>query len=453
MILYFQILRYFDATMTASLKFFELFFIVIVFANLSKGHNDCFTAQDTFECRLGSMTPYRLIANKNDSELNFVGCKPKKIWLLVRHGTRYPGKKWTLKMLKDLPTIWDSILESHSLEQRNLSQEEIELFQKWKFRFSDQDIMHLTEEGEKELVGIAERFQSRFPSIMPEIYTNQTFKFQYTATQRTESSAKNFALGLFGRKQSTGVWYPSPLHKDPILRFYKLCRRWQEEVDDNPESYRENEKFVKSLTVSKMLADVSKRVGFALNYANVHLIYMICAFETAWFPNLYSPWCSLLSLDNFKVLEYAQDLQYYWIDGYGYSLTYEQACSTTKDVFDFFQSDDEVTTRAYFTHSGTVLKILALLGIAKDEEALKHDSFARDENRLWRTSLIDSFASNIAFVLYNCEIQGPSILLMHQERFVQLENCPVGVPCPLSTMKMKYPDHEAECSFNEMCAN
>lgn len=82
---------------------------------------------------------------------------------------------------------------------------------------------------------------------------------------------------------------------------YKLCERWQEEVDDNPESYREKEMFVNSQRVKNLLEEVSERVGFDVDFADVHLIYNICAFETAWFPDSYSPWCSLLSLDNFKV--------------------------------------------------------------------------------------------------------------------------------------------------------
>lgn len=59
---------------------------------------------------------------------------------------------------------------------------------------------------------------------------------------------------------------------------------------------------------------------------------------------------------------------------------------------------------AYFTHSGTILKLLALLGVAKDTHPLMHDSFKlhNEDKRAWRSSFIDTFASNIAFVLYEC---------------------------------------------------
>jgi len=44
--------------------------------------------------------------------------------------------------------------------------------------------------------------------------------------------------------------------------------------------------------------------------------------------------------------------------------------------------------------------MLGLLGLYKDEHKLKHDNYINMENRQWRTSKIDPFGSNIAFVLY-----------------------------------------------------
>jgi len=58
--------------------------------------------------------------------------------------------------------------------------------------------------------------------------------------------------------------------------------------------------------------------------------------------------------------------------------------------------------KIYFTHSGTILKLLALLGVAKDVYPLMHNTFIPNEEneREWSSSIIDAFASNMAFVLY-----------------------------------------------------
>jgi len=67
------------------------------------------------------------------------------------------------------------------------------------------------------------------------------------------------------------------------------------------------------------------------------------------------------------------------------------------------RSNDGAVTTAYFTHSGTILKLIALLGLAKDPHPLMHDSLVlrkKEDKRAWRSSIIDTFASNMAFVLY-----------------------------------------------------
>lgn len=201
-----------------------------------------------------------------------------------------------------------------------------------------------------------------------------------------------------------------------------------------------------------MVENVSKRIGHKVHHEGVHLMYLMCGFETSWYRDSDSPWCKLFSLQDFKVLEFADDLGYYWVDGFGYKLTYEQACPALRDVFKFLMSTDGPSVSAYFTHSGTILKLLALLGLYRDDHHLTHDLFTMYANdRAWRTGVIDAFATNIAFALYDCS-GIPHVLFMHQERPVALPGCPVYAPCPLSTMKALYPDRDEECPFDLMCS-
>lgn len=37
-------------------------------------------------------------------------------------------------------------------------------------------------------------------------------------------------------------------------------------------------------------------------------------------------------------MEYHEDLKYYWVDGYGYNVTYEQACPTFNDMLNFLKT-------------------------------------------------------------------------------------------------------------------
>ena len=118
------------------------------------------------------------------------------------------------------------------------------------------------------------------------------------------------------------------------------------------------------------------------------------------------------------MLEYREDLEYYWQDGYGYKVNTEQGCVLVKDAVDNFRnitmglhSREEQNGIFYFTHSGTILKLLSYLGLYKEKvnpetglsPSLRHDNYERmKESRNWRTSLIDPFASNVGFVLKKC---------------------------------------------------
>ncbi|XP_011706037.1 PREDICTED: multiple inositol polyphosphate phosphatase 1-like [Wasmannia auropunctata] len=343
----------------------EIFiFCIVADISLASVHSK---RNDSYECRLGSNTPYRCVANYDESPLEYPDCVEKKIWLIFRHGTRYPGKKYIPRMIDDLPELQHVILRNYENGATSLSADDAALLKKWKLSFVQGNMMKLALEGENEMIDLGERYQARFPSLMPEAFDNQTYKY-----------------------------------------------------------------------VSEI----------------AHLMYITCAFETALNQSAVSPWCKIFSLNDFKVFEYIEDLELYWIDGYGYSLTYEQACAVLKDMFDSFGSKKGAMTTAYFTHSGTILKLIALLGLAKDAHPLTHDSFIlrkKEDKRAWRSSIIDTFASNMAFVLYDCEYYGPSVLFMLQERPLYLPGCPKDRPCPLDTMRAIYPDRNEECQFDAMC--
>ncbi len=77
-----------------------------------------------------------------------------------------------------------------------------------------------------------------------------------------------------------------------------------------------------------------------------------------------------------------------------------------KLFFFFFKNNSAKRGTFYFTHSGTILKFLAFLNLYRDLQPLTSDNFDRlKDSRLWRTSQIDAFGSNVAFVLKSCDNQ------------------------------------------------
>lgn len=64
--------------------------------------------------------------------------------------------------------------------------------------------------------------------------------------------------------------------------------------------------------------------------AEVYLIFENCRLEHGLFRD--APWCSVLTPAMLEVIEYHQDIKYYWEDSYGHRISYEPACTLVKDI-------------------------------------------------------------------------------------------------------------------------
>lgn len=403
---------------------------------------------DVIDNHLGTKTPYRVVGNLNHNRIEYSGCVPQKIWMLSRHGTRNPSREYIDVMKGRLSELKRAVLESDN----ELINSDLQLFEKWKVNLENDDEKLLTTEGANEMVLLAERMQARFPDILSNVYSNTSYQFKFTHTKRAKSSAHYFAIGLFGKLTAKDVWFPEPSTRDPILRFYKLCNKWRKTVKKNPDSLAELKKFKDSEIAGIIVANMEKKLGLkenALTFDDIQYMFITCAFETAWSRKKKSPWCTVIDLETSRYLEYAEDLKYYWIDGYGYNITYRQACPAFGDMFNHLD-DPEPYPRAvlYFTHSGTLLKMIAHLGLYRDEEPLLADNM--NENRQWKVSKIDSFGTNLAFVGFKCKT-GKKVLLLHQERIVRFPFCPDTDLCDLSRIKEVFTESLDQCNFEDFC--
>ena len=53
-----------------------------------------------------------------------------------------------------------------------------------------------------------------------------------------------------------------------------------------------------------------------------------------------SPWCVALTPEDVRVLEYSEDLEYYWRASYPHDVSYEQACPLIRDMTTYFMYVD-----------------------------------------------------------------------------------------------------------------
>lgn len=111
-----------------------------------------------------------------------------------------------------------------------------------------------------------------------------------------------------------------------------------------------------------------------------------------------------------KVLEYHEDLNYYYKNGYGAGLNSRLACSLVVDMLNHLESQANPKVVAYFTHSATMQLLLTALGAAKDNDALRADNYEQLSRRKWRSSEVSPFASNLAVIKYGTKLSTiPSI--------------------------------------------
>uniref|UniRef100_T1I420 2,3-bisphosphoglycerate 3-phosphatase n=1 Tax=Rhodnius prolixus TaxID=13249 RepID=T1I420_RHOPR len=373
------------------LSFISLSFLIVTFTIIgyyfyyyftiigAKQDESCLIGGSNY---LGTKTPYRLVANEDDSAIVFQGCHPLKIVGVIRHGTRTPGHKAEKKIRSKLGALRDHI-EAGNLPELNSVLENFcqynlhKRIKKWAFVLEKEGEKFLTKEGEDEMIKLAKRIKSRFPTLLNQEYSNKSYYFRFTDTQRTRESAKFFTIGLFGN-EAQHVWFPEPEKKDQILRFYKLCDKWIKEVDENSKSSEELEKFLLTDEVKDMLKRVAERMNYTVNYEDVKSMYTTCGFETAWNRETKSPWCSLLSERDFKILEYAEDLKYYWNDGYGFEINRNQACPLIKNVFTQFFCGDGL--KVLLLHQERIMKfpgcnevIFNIIGAEEDESCFIYD--------------------------------------------------------------------------------
>jgi len=70
---------------------------------------------------------------------------------------------------------------------------------------------------------------------------------------------------------------------------------------------------------------------------NVETIYNMCRYDKTLNYNATSAWCASFSYSDLLVLEYLNDLESYYQDGYGYNINVEQACNPVVDLYNYFK--------------------------------------------------------------------------------------------------------------------
>lgn len=106
-----------------------------------------------------------------------IGCHARRLWSVVRHGTRNPSRKVIRRIHIDLARIREQIIAATTQQNPTMCSDDIQRFQRWKPNPSSAEESHfLVAEGADEMIRLAERMQHRFPELLPDLYQNASYR-------------------------------------------------------------------------------------------------------------------------------------------------------------------------------------------------------------------------------------------------------------------------------------
>lgn len=261
---------------------------------------------------------------------------------------------------------------------------------------------YLTVQGWNDLKYMAIDYQRSFQNLIETRYSKEKFKFGFTNTQRTEASYKAFVEGLFG-PGADGIINAKPeTNQSILLRPYDSCEEFNKQADRAKDVNSEYNKFQQSAVFKKAAEEISIRLGYkyTLNAKQIDAMWDMCRYDQAWYLQDDSPWCAAFTPEHVNILEYLEDLKYYYKASYGYELSSKIMCAAVKDLVVNMKNEEGPKVVAYFSHASAIQLFLTSLGYGKDNDALRADNYQQMKYRKFRTSMLSPFSSNLAVVKY-----------------------------------------------------
>lgn len=413
----------------------------------------CYSDEQKVADMLSSKSPYaKLRGNMTKKDLVPESCHPVQLWHLVRHGSRYPSEKAIQDFVNILPELRARIVNVCKGCGKLCSSDK-KLISYWQSNLNESIAQTLAPEGAYQQEEISSKFLNLFPEILPDTFATEDYKFRYTATQRTRESALAYARGAFG-SHAESIHMPEPTDPDPLLQFDKVCSKYVAEVELNDAAMREERLFQIGSQMERVVSRVGERAGVKFTSVEVGIMYEACRYYTAWDPETPSAWCGVFTKSDLKVLEYWQDLKYYYKSGYGHRINYEQACRLVQDLVRTFRRRVEKGEGPrgvfYFTHLDAYLKLMARLGMFWDNTTLTHEDIKA--KRLWRTSIVGPFSANVAFLLSRCDDDRWFVSMAVNERRAKLPGCRGEKSCTWEEFMALLGQYES-CDFDAICEN
>ncbi|XP_065494908.1 multiple inositol polyphosphate phosphatase 1 [Caloenas nicobarica] len=328
-------------------------------------------------------------------------CAPLQLRAVLRHGTRYP----TAGQIRRLGELHARLLRRPAAACPAAA-----ALAGWQMWYEESLDGRLAPQGRRDMESLARRLAARFPALFA---ARRRLVLASSSKHRCLQSSAAFRRGL-GPSLSLGGDEVEVQVNDALMRFFDYCAKFVALVEENDAAMCQVNAFKEGPEMRKVLEKVASALCLPAEELNADLVqvaFLTCSYELA-IKNVTSPWCSLFSEEDAKVLEYLNDLKQYWKRGYGYDINSRSSCILFQDIFEHLDEAVEESKSSkpissplivQVGHAETLQPLLALMGFFKDDEPLKANNYIRQMHRKFRSGRIVPYAANLVFVLYHCD--------------------------------------------------
>ncbi|XP_022598563.1 multiple inositol polyphosphate phosphatase 1-like [Seriola dumerili] len=384
-------------------------------------------------------------------------CSSVHLTAVIRHGSRYP----TVKNIRRIQKLSELVRREASRGSGGPEDWLREIQSRWDMWYTEDMDGQLVMKGREDLRHLARRLAAVFPALLSEEnLRRRRISFITSSKHRCVSSVEAFQEGL---QQHWGLQEVAYSHRvdDELMRFFERCRGYVEGVEKNRTALREVERFKHGEEMEGVRRRMAERLGLPHHRLTADLVeaaFFLCSYELS-IKSLHSPWCFLFDENDAKVLEYKSDLKQYWKRSHGHVISGLSSCPLFHHVFRTLDKAGRPrrSTEAspepasiLLGHAETLLPLLSLLGLYKDQTPPTADNYHTQHGRSFRSGRIVPYAANLLFVLYDCQ-RGPRLQLLINEspvRFPGLE----AEDAPLyRDVRATYRHLLDGCDFNREC--
>ncbi|XP_062436637.1 multiple inositol polyphosphate phosphatase 1 [Rhea pennata] len=378
-------------------------------------------------------------------------CAPLQLRALLRHGTRYP----TAKQIRRLG-------ELHGRLRRAAACPTAAALAAWHMWYEESLDGRLAPRGQRDMEHLARRLAARFPALFA---ARRRLALASSSKHRCLQSGAAFRRGL-GPPPPRADGEAEIEINDSLMRFFDHCQKFVAFVEENDTAMHQVDAFKEGPEMRQVLEKVASVLCLPVDELNADLIqvaFLACSYELA-IRNVTSPWCSLFSEEDAKVLEYLNDLKQYWKRGYGYDINSRSSCNLFQDIFQELDKAMEESKSSkpisspvivQIGHAETLQPLLALMGFFKDDEPLRANNYVRQTHRKFRSGQIVPYAANLVFVLYHCDQVNTSkeeyqVQMLLNEKLLPFHHSNKTISI-YADLKDYYKDILQNCHFKEEC--